>query len=408
MKVLIVGGGASGMMAALSAAQDAKNQVILLERQNRVGRKLLATGNGRCNLSNLYADASHYFDAAAFVQPALSRFSVQKTLDFFHALGLLTTSEPDGRVYPHSDQANSVVDVLRFALAARGVTVECGCEVCGVRKKARGWQADCVDGRGFFGDRLIIAAGGCAGRKLGGTEDGYRLLQSLGHHCTVLHPSLTQIRTQTELVRALKGVRADAHVELKVGAKRVASCAGEVQFVEYGLSGPVAFALSRAVGCHAGEEMTLLLDLLRPVARDALPRLLQARRMAFAQLPAEELLAGILHTRLGKTVVKYAGLDAQTPLCDLSDDALAHVVAAVKCFALPVVGVMGFDGAQVTAGGIESSEFRSDTLESRLAPGVFATGEVLDVDGECGGFNLQWAWSSGYVAGKLGNSEEFA
>lgn len=405
MKVLVIGGGASGMMAALSAAEDAANSVTLLERQARVGRKLLATGNGRCNLSNLHAEAARYYDAAGFAAPVLERFSVEKTLEYFRALGLVTVCEADGKVYPHSDQANSVVDVLRFALQARGVAVCCGCEVRAVRKKARGWQAECTDGQTFYGDRLIVSAGGCAGRKLGGTEDGYHILQALGHTCTALRPSLVQIRTDTTFVRALKGVRADARVELKIGRQRAAACAGEVQFTEYGLSGPTAFALSRAVSCGEG-EMVLLLDLLREYDRAAVLALLRARRAQFPQLAAEELLAGVLHSRLGKVVVKRAGLDGQAALESLPDAALEAAAEQVKCFVLPVEGVMGLDGAQVTAGGIRRSEFRADTLESRIAPGVFATGEVLDVDGECGGFNLQWAWSSGYVAGKLGKREE--
>ena len=405
MKVLIIGGGASGMMAALSAAEDATNTVTVLERQGRVGRKLLATGNGRCNLSNLHAAAAHYYDAADFVTPVLERFPVEKTLAYFRALGLVTVHEADGKVYPHSDQANSVVDVLRFALEARGIAVACGCEVRAVRKKARGWQAECVDGQTFYGDKLIVSAGGCAGHKLGGTEDGYHILGSLGHTCTALRPSLAQIRTDTEFVRALKGVRADAQVELKIGAQRAAACSGEVQFTEYGLSGPAAFAFSRAVSTGAG-EMVLLLDLMREYDRAEILTLLRARRAQFPQLAAEELLAGMLHSRLGKVVVKRAGLNGQAALETLTDAQLEAVVDKVVCFALPVQGVMGMDSAQVTAGGIRTAEFRADTLESRLAPGVFAAGEVLDVDGECGGFNLQWAWSSGYVAGKLGKRED--
>lgn len=191
MKVLIIGGGASGMAAALSAAQDAGNQVTLLERQARVGRKLLATGNGRCNLTNRNLGAENYHgQTPRFVLPALERYGVERTLAVFQTLGLVTVTEPSGRVYPFSDQANSVVDVLRFALEAAGVTVVCGCEVCEVKKKARGYQARAVTGETYFGDRLIVAAGGCAGRKLGGTEAGYALLEALGHERTPLFRAL--------------------------------------------------------------------------------------------------------------------------------------------------------------------------------------------------------------------------
>ena len=181
MKVLILGGGASGLMAALSAAQDERNTVTVLERQSRVGRKLLATGNGRCNLTNLDLSPVHYHGQdAGFARAALSRFDGTATLDFFHALGLLTTAEPSGRVYPLSDQSNSVVDVLRFAAAQAGVQLVCGFDAQSVKKKARGYQVTGADGSAYFGDKLIIACGGCAGKALGGTMSGYELLSQLG------------------------------------------------------------------------------------------------------------------------------------------------------------------------------------------------------------------------------------
>ena len=403
MKVLIIGGGASGMMAALSAARDPRNRVILLERQSRVGKKLLATGNGRCNLTNIHADASHYHGQNAdFVIPALEKFGVEKTLDFFHELGLLTVMEDDGKVYPLSDHAASVVDVLRFALEEYGVQVECSCEVTSVRKKARGWQADCADGRGFFADKLIIAAGGAACKKLGATEDGYRFLTSLGHHCTELSPSLVQIKTKPDEVRALKGIRADANVILKIGGSKISQYAGQVQFTEFGVSGPVGFSLSRFVSDSDGEKV-LLLDFMR--SYDDVFSLLQKKRAAFAHLPVQSLLAGMLHSRLANVILARAGLDKNMLIGELDDAALTNVAKTVKCFSLPVIGLMGLDQAQVTAGGILTSEFVPQSLESRLAEGVFATGEVLDVDGDCGGYNLQWAWTSGYVAGLLGNEE---
>ena len=388
MKVVILGGGASGLMAALSAAQDERNTVTVLERQSRVGRKLLATGNGRCNLTNLDLSPEHYHGQdAGFARAALSRFDGNTTLDFFHALGLLTAAEPSGRVYPLSDQANSVVDVLRFAAAQAGVQLVCGFQVTG------------ADGSAYFGDKLIVACGGCAGKALGGTMSGYELLSQLGHSRTALHPSLTQIRTDPAPIRGLKGVRTDCRMRLRADGRTIQEDAGEAQFTETGVSGPVAFALSRAAGQTQGAE--LLLDFLRDYPAPQVRGLLQARRAAFPVLAGEELLSGMLHPRLGKTLCHARGLGAQ-PLASVSDAALDALVNAIKYFSLPVTGVSGFESAQVTAGGVRTAEFRADTLESRLAPGVFACGEVLDIDGDCGGYNLQWAWSSGYVAGKLG------
>lgn len=402
MKVLIIGGGASGMAAALSAAQDAGNQVTLLERQARVGRKLLATGNGRCNLTNRNLGAENYHgQTPRFVLPALARYGVEQTLAAFQTLGLVTVTEPSGRVYPFSDQANSVVDVLRFALEAAGVTIVCGCEVCEVKKKARGYQARAVTGETYFGDRLIVAAGGCAGRKLGGTEAGYALLEALGHERTPLFPSLVQIRTETDFVRALKGVRADGRIALKENGHVTRTSEGELQFTEFGVSGPAAFELSRAVSTGDGER-TLLIDFCRALDEAALWALLTARRARFPGLAAEELLTGLLQSRLGKTLVRRAGLNAAKPLAELTDAELRAVCGLIRCCPIAVTGVMGMDNAQVTAGGVRTAQFRADTLESRIAPGVFACGEVLDIDGDCGGYNLQWAWSSGWLAGRLG------
>lgn len=406
MKTIIIGGGAGGMLAALRASQLPGCTVTVLERQARVGKKLLATGNGRCNLTNLHADPSHYHGQdAAFCSYALSRFGAEDARAFFRSLGLLTVSEADGKVYPLSDSANSVVDVLRFALDAAGVTVECGCEVTGVRKKARGYAVDTADGRSFFADKLIVACGGCAGAKLGGTKDGYRILTSLGHHASALTPSLVQVRTETDFVRPLKGVRADAQVILKINGKKVQSESGEIQFTDFGVSGPTIFALSREIAAENGEKV-LLFDFLKDHTKDELFALLQQKRSVFPALSAQELLAGILHPRLGKSVLKASGICGELSIGELSDEALLSVCDKTKCLALTVLGTLDFDHAQVTAGGILCSEFDPKTLESRLCPNLFAAGEVLDIDGDCGGYNLQWAWASGYLAGSLGFTEE--
>lgn len=401
MKVLIVGGGASGMMAALTAAEDPHNHVTLLERQNRVGRKLLATGNGRCNLTNLHAQVSHYHGRRPeFVQSCLSQFSVPDTLQLFRTLGLLTVTEPSGKVYPFSDQANSVVDVLRFALQNRGVDLRCGCEVQSVSRKARGYSVKTAE-ESFYGDKLIIACGGAAGSKLGGTDLGYRLLSSMGHSVTELHPSLVQLKADTTFTRALKGVRADARLTLKRDGRTVMENCGEVQFTDFGISGPAIFEMSREASF--GGEQVLLLDLLPPLDESELTSFLAQKQLAMPQVTLEDFLTGMLHNRLGRVVLKQAGFDLTRTAQTVSAQELQGIAHQIKYFPLIITGVMGLELAQVTAGGVSTDEFRPDTLESRLCPGLFATGEVLDIDGDCGGFNLQWAWSSGRVAGFLGN-----
>ncbi len=399
MKVLIIGGGASGLMAALTASERPENRVVLLERQARVGRKLLATGNGRCNLTNRKLSLENYHgEDSDFCECALMRFDQERTLQFFRGLGLLTVAEPSGRVYPVSDSANSVVDVLRLALAQReNVELRAGCEVQLLRKKNGKFEAVLPDGS-VLADCAIVCAGGCAGGKLGGTELGYRLLESFGHKRTKLYPALVQLKTDTSYVRALKGVRCEAALTYRAGALRC-EAAGEVQFTEYGVSGPAVFELSRAASVAGGGM--LLLDLLPETSQDELFSLLHARCMSCPGWKSEELLTGLVHNRLGKTILRRCELPFESTCGALEEAALQAVCRTVKHFALEVRGTMGMDGAQVTAGGIRTPEFRADTLESRLCRGLYAAGEVLDIDGDCGGYNLQWAWSSGHLAGQL-------
>lgn len=396
MNVMVIGGGASGMMAALTASENKEHRVLLLERQARLGRKLLATGNGRCNLTNLNAALAFYHgEAPDFCLAALKEFGVRETLSFFSSLGLLTTAESDGRVYPFSDSANSVLDVLRLNLEQRrNVEIVTAAEITSLNREKGGFAAYAGESV-YHADRVIVCAGGMAGGKLGGTDLGYRLLSSLGHTRTKLYPALVQIKTDTAFVRALKGVRAQAAVYFENEKE-----SGEVQFTDYGISGPVTFAISRAVSVFGGTG-TVSLDLLPEQSKDALRQLLRERCRKLPGLKAEELLTGILQNRLGKTMVRAAGISYEKSCGDISDSEREALAQTVKSFALTICGVMGMDAAQVTAGGIRTSEFDSSTLESKLCPGLYAAGEVLDIDGDCGGFNLQWAWSSGHLAGQL-------
>ena len=398
--VVVIGGGASGILAALTAAEEPGNQVVLLERQQRLGRKLLATGNGRCNLTNTAAAPERYHGAeAAFVRPALERFGVQETLDYFHALGLLTVTEYGGRVYPLSNSANSVLDVLRFALERAGVEQRLAAPAREIRRTEGGYTV-VTDNDELRADALIAACGGCAGGKLGGVTDGYTLLKPLGHKRTGLYPALVQLLTAPEFPRALKGVRCPAALTLLSGESALAQSEGELQFTETGVSGPAVFDLSRAAA-PGGAGLTLHIAFL-PRSTEETLALLRARRAAFPLLPTGEALTGMLHNRLGRMLVKYAGLDAGKPLGKLTEGEIAALAGALLDFPLPVRGTEDFDHAQVTAGGIKTSGFNPETLESWFMPGLYACGELLDVDGDCGGFNLQWAWSSGRLAGRLG------
>ncbi len=405
MIIGIIGGGASGMAAALAAAEQENIQVLLFERQARVGRKLLATGNGRCNLTNLGACGNDYFgEQPGFVNTALERYDVTKTLQWFENLGLYTVAEENGRVYPYSDQANSVVDVLRFALEKPNIQVLTGCEVMKVKFCDPGFSVITAE-ETFFCHKLIVAAGGLAGSKLGGSLSGYKLLQKLGHRCTPLRPSLVQIRSDWPQCVSLKGVRANCRVAISCNDTLFAASRGEIQFTEHGVSGPVIFEISRDV-CRAKGNWVCTLDLLPDIAdyTDRLIPMLQRKRDT--DLAAEDLFTGILHNRLGRVVVKEAGISLHAPIRQLEDWELEKACRTAKALRIPLTEPMGMDAAQVTAGGIETAEFDEKTMESKLVPGLYACGEVLDIDGACGGFNLQWAWSSGRCAGHAAGKEQ--
>jgi len=399
-KIVIIGGGASGMAAAIRAAQCPDNAVTLIERQARVGKKLLATGNGRCNLTNTEASPARYHGAEPdFVRPALAAYPPTAVLAFFRGLGLQTVTEYGGRVYPRSDHAASVLDVLRLGLETAGVTVISGAAVQQVRpQKAGGFAVIWPEGS-LSADKLIVACGGCAGSKLGGVTDGYTLLQSLGHSRTALHPALTQIRTAPDYPRALKGIRTEARAVLRRGSKTLAETRGDVLFTETGLSGTAIFEISRAAAT-GGSGLTVSLDFTADTPAAVLEDLHQ-RRARWPELAANGILTGAVQSRLGQMLCKASGISGGATVKEITDAQLQALAAVMADFALPVTGVSGFEAAQITAGGIATAEFDPATMGSRIVPGLYACGEVVDIDGDCGGFNLQWAWASGLLAGEL-------
>ena len=397
MNVCVIGGGAAGMLAALTAAENG-HRVLLLERQSRVGRKLLATGNGRCNLSNYHVSPAHYHGGAGFCDFALSQFDVGETLQYFASLGLLTVSEASGRIYPMSNMAGSVLDVLRYALERPEIDLQTGQTVTAVRKMPEGFSVK-TETDTFSARCLILAAGGAAGSKVGGGMDGYRLAKSLGHHRTALYPSLVQLKTDPTYPRALKGVKAQCGISICRGSQVLARNSGEVLFTEYGVSGPAIFDLSRSVSA-GGSDLTCLLNFFPDWEEAEVLHWLSQRQTAMAAHEASTLLTGSCHTRLGQMICKSAGFTNQRA-AGLTRDDLRRIARQATHFALPFTGTCGVDQAQVTAGGLDTSEFDPRTLQSRLVPGLYACGELLDIDGDCGGYNLQWAWSSGRLAGKL-------
>lgn len=403
MVIGIIGGGASGMVAAITAAENPNVQVELFERQARVGKKLLATGNGRCNLTNLHAALGGYHgEDSSFTQHALEVLNPEETLAWFHRLGLLTVAEESGRVYPYSDQANSVVDILRLALQKPNINLRTSFEVQKIQRSGDGFAVDngetCIRC-----DKLIVACGGLAGTKLGGSMSGYKLLAKLGHRSTRLRPALVQLKCAWGGITALKGVRANCKAEILKDGTVFSHSVGEVQFTDYGLSGPVIFEVSRDA-CYGSGDWSARLDFLPEYADGFLLQELSHRKDK--RQPVDELLTGIVHNRLGRVLVRAAGIKNKKSADELTQEELEAVCAAVKAFEIVLTEPMGMDSAQVTAGGVFTQDFDPTTMESKLVPGLHACGEVLDIDGDCGGYNLQWAWSSGYLAGMSAGKEK--
>lgn len=403
-EIAIVGGGASGLAAAVFCAREhGGNGIVLLEKQARVGKKLLATGSGTCNFTNLHVSPTHYHGdgAAAFVTPALTAFLPDACLSFFRSLGVLCSPREEGREYPLCQQASAVLDCLRLELAHRGVIERCDAAVTAITPQNGGFLLTLSGGETLTAHRVILATGGAASPSLGGSSESYALAAALGHRKTPLFPAIVQVRTDTAFVRAMKGLRTDATVTFCLNGKPLCSHTDELLFTEYGISGPAVMQISRAVGDWERRKtgtMTAEVDLLPTINRTDLLALLAERR-ALGRTAAD-FLTGILGKRIGQTVCRAAGLRLEQPTDALSPNTLHRIADTVKRFTLPVIGTQGFGGAQVTAGGIATADIDPRTMMSRRVAGLYLIGEVLDVDGDCGGFNLHWAWASAYAAAK--------
>jgi predicted Rossmann fold flavoprotein len=392
--VAVVGGGAAGFMAAITAALSGARGVSVFEKNGRALKKLLATGNGRCNYTNrrVTDGRGFYFgEDAGFCEPAVKAFNASDAATFFKKLGIEPYDGENGRVYPMSLQAGSVVDALRLKAGSLNIDVKTDANVSGV-KEANGGFAVFTGGRESVPAKtVIIATGGHGG-------GGYDILKSLGHRVTRLTPALCRLISDSPLARGLAGIKAEGSAAAYYKGRVVALEAGEILFTETGLSGDAIFALS--VNWHTYPGFSVFLDFARDTDEAGLVKLFAERRENLKSFPAEYFLNGFINKKIGAAVMKAAGAGKlNAPAAGLPDETLARAAALVKRTAIPIKGVDGFGRAQVTAGGAETGAFNPRTLESRLVPGLFAAGEVLDVTGMCGGFNLQWAWSSGRLAG---------
>lgn len=396
--VLIIGGGAAGLAAAIAAA-ECGDQVTILERMDRVGKKILATGNGRCNLMN--TGAWRFPGGATFADAVLDRCGVVEQTRFWQHIGLRLRQEDGGRVYPVSGMASTVLDALRFAADALGVEVVTGVQATGVFKARHGWTVMAGEDK-WKAERIIVAGGGCAQPKLGSDGSAWPLLTALGHHVADAKPALTQIITDTAAIKGLSGVRVRTQVRITRGGQEEYAESGELLFADYGVTGVCVMQCAR----YAQPGDTLHIELSRAMGFSTPEEFrmeLHRRRRDWAARPKSELLTGLCVPKLAQALCHVAGLGQLRFNCgQLTPAIIDRLTASAADFPLTIKGVKGFDSAQVTAGGADTAEFSPVTMESRLAGGVHAAGEVLDVDGDCGGFNLMFAFGSGILAGLNG------
>ena len=400
-QIAIIGGGASGLAAALSAARtDPKAEITVLEGLDRVGKKILATGNGRCNLTNSDLANAHYHSSQPkLLGNFLAEMPTERTLDFFRSLGLWCAEEELGRIYPNARQASAVLDVLLNGLEHSGVRVECGVKVKSAARTERGFRLTAEDGRAFYADAVVLAAGGRAAPKQGTDGAGFALARQLGHSYRPPFPCLVPLKCAEPVLKGLKGVRAHGTVVLTRDGTELGRENGEIQFTDYGLSGIPIFQLSCLLGREsAGAELTV--DLLPERTPEELMQELRRQAKQSRADVLERFLPGLIHKKLLYALMKQAGLSPLSrKVSSVREQELRVLAECMKAWRFHVTGTQGWEQAQVTGGGVPLDEVNAD-LSSKCCPGLYLAGEVLDVVGDCGGYNLHWAWCTGLTAGE--------
>lgn len=414
--IAVIGAGASGMAAAVFAQKTCmennsrKCSITVFERNDRVGKKLLMTGNGRCNLTNLDTDMCHYHGTKPrFAKDALLTYPPEKVISFFEELGVICTAEENQKVYPISLHAASVLDSLRLAMEELDIQVQTGSQAAEIRKDMNGFVITLSDQRVFRAKSVIVAAGGMCAPSTGSDGNGYRLLSGFSHKLLTPVPSIVQLKTDTKFCKPLSGNKILGCAALYIDGRKVREEAGEILFTDYGLSGPpvlqlsgyVSRALAQKKSQRNPDSIFVTLDFLPDYSIDEILTMMYMRRTAFPNRKLEEFLTGLFHKRLALGLIREAtDKPMSSPVSSLTDKEIERLATVCKAKKIQVNGTMPFANAQTTAGGIDTSDFNSSTLASLKCPGLFACGEILDIDGDCGGFNLQWAWSSGFLAGR--------
>lgn len=398
--VIVLGAGASGMVAAIAAARDGAD-VTIIEHMDRVGKKILSTGNGKCNLTNSNQDLSNYrSDNPEFSKTVFKEFDTFHTLKFFGDLGIHIKNKK-GYIYPYSQQASAVLDVLRMEINRLCINVLCSTHISSIKKENNKFVLISF-GKNYTCDNLIIACGSKAAPSTGSDGSGYQYAMSFGHKIIDVVPALVQLRSNQKFFKSVAGVRTDVDLTLNVDGKFVVSEKGELQLTAYGISGIPVFQISRfaAKALAKNKKVVVNINFLPEFKYDNLIKFLTNRLSNSNNKTFEESMVGLFNKKLSMMFIKESRISPDAKVSALSDKQIAFVAKIINNFPVEISSANPFENAQVCAGGIDTEQLNETTLESKLIKGLYFCGEIIDIDGACGGYNLQWAWSSGYVAGK--------
>ena len=404
--VAVIGGGASGMMAAVTAASEGA-RVILLEHKDRIGKKILSTGNGRCNFTNIHQEQICYHsEDPMFPWEVVERFNAQAVISFFLQLGVYSKNR-NGYIYPNSDQASAVLDAFRMELDRLKVEIRTGVECREIRPGKKGFTV-LTDQGPVRADRVILCAGSKAAPTTGSDGSGYDLAKKLGHRILPVLPALTALKCEEKFFKSIAGVRANGSVSIWSGGECIAKDTGEIQLTDYGISGIPVFQVSRYASklLYEKKETDAVLDFMPDFTKTQTDAFLRARAKTRPDKSAEMFLIGLFHKKLCDLWIRLSEIPRQRKAGELTEDEIARLTSLIKEFRVRVRETNPYDKAQVCCGGVDTREVNPETLESVYVPGVYFAGEILDVDGMCGGYNLTFAWASGYVAGKAASGAD--
>ena len=399
-QVIVVGGGASGMVAAITAAREGA-EVTIIEHKSQLGKKILSTGNGKCNLTNTVMTTDCFRgENLSIVEQVLQQFGYRETLDFFEAVGLLVRNRR-GYIYPLSEQASAVVDVLVMELEKCGVQILLEEHVTGITKEATLFCVTTEKGT-RYADAVILATGGKAASVLGSDGSGYTLAKQLGHKISSVVPALVQLRGKGTYFKQIAGVRVNAKVSVFVDGVCLSHDSGELQLTNYGISGIPVFQISRFAAKALLDKKTVSveIDFFPEMEEDAFREFIRVREKKYPERTAADFFVGIFHRKLAEFFLKQSYIPVHIKASEIREDKWEKLVMLCKHFQVEIEDTNSFEQAQICAGGVLTDEICPTTMESKLVKGFYITGEVMDIDGICGGYNLQWAWATGYLAGK--------